>query len=199
MSQFIETMRIENGQVKLIDYHTVRLNETRKAFYCADNEIDLKSYIKIPENFKKGIVKCKVEYAIEILDIHYSLYIPKNISTLKLMESGIDYTYKSVNRMELEMLQKKALPADDVLIVKNGKISDTSFSNIIFYSNGQWYTPDSPLLEGVQREFLLNKGLIEEIEIRKEDLKNFDYCMLINAMLPFDSSRKIEIQNLIGQ
>lgn len=198
MSQFIETIRIENGQVKLINYHTVRLNETRNAFYCTDNEIDLKSYIKIPENFKKGIVKCRVEYALEILDIHYSLYIPKKINTLKLMESSIDYTYKSVNRMELEMLQKKALPADDVLIIKNGKISDTSFSNIIFHSNGRWYTPDSPLLKGVQREFLLNKSLIEEIEIWKKDLKYFDCCMLINALLPFDSSRKIDIQNLIG-
>ena len=130
--------------------------------------------------------------------MQFSFYRPQNISNLKLIEASINYDYKSTDRDRLEHLKNLAFPADEVLIVNDGKISDTSFSNIIFRKDMRWLTPDSPLLAGVMREYLLNEGMIEEISISTEDLKMFDAFMLINAMLTFDESRALPIKNIIG-
>jgi len=198
MSQFIESIRIENGVIGLLDYHNDRFNATRKLFFCVEDEWDLKHFIHIPEKYKKGVVKCRIVYDLEIVNVQFSVYRPQRISHLKLQETSINYAYKSTDRSQLEELKNLALPADEVLIVKNGKISDTSFTNIIFSKNGLWFTPDSPLLEGVRREYLLNIGRIEEHEIYPADITNFESFMLINAMLDFDENRVLPIQNIQG-
>lgn len=198
MSQFIESIRILNGNIELLDYHNERFNATRKLFFCVEDERDLYQFIQIPEEYKKGLVKCRIVYDIEIRDLQFSFYKPQNISNLKLIEASINYDYKSTDRDRLEHLKSLAFPADEVLIVNDGKISDTSFSNIIFRKDMRWLTPDSPLLAGVMREYLLNEGMIEEISISTEDLKMFDAFMLINAMLTFDESRALPIKNILG-
>ncbi len=197
MSQFIETIRIENGNIELLDYHNERFNATRKLFYCVEDELDLATFINLPEIYKKALVKCRIVYDLEIRDIKFSFYEAQNIMRLKLVKASINYSHKSTDRIHLEQLKNSAFPAVEVLIVNDGKISDTSFSNIIFLKNKHWFTPDSPLLAGVRREFLLNEGIIEELSIRPADLKNFDAFMLINAMLPFDKTRALAIQNII--
>lgn len=198
MSQFIESIRIEDGNIELLDYHNERFNTTRKLFFCVDDEWDLKHLIQIPDKYKTGLVKCRIVYDIEIQEVQFSFYKSKNISNLKLVKASIHYAYKSTDRDKLEQLKKLAAPAVEVLIVNDGKISDTSFSNIIFRKKKQWFTSDSPLLAGVMRESLLNEGVIEEIPIRTEDLKYFDAFMLVNAMLDFDPSRAFPIKNIIG-
>lgn len=198
MSQFIESIRIEDGNIELLDYHNERFNTTRKLFFCVDDEWDLKHLIQIPDKYKTGLVKCRIVYDIEIQEVQFSFYKSKNISNLKLVKASIHYAYKSKDRDKLEQLKKLAAPAVEVLIVNDGKISDTSFSNIIFRKEGQWFTSDSPLLAGVMRESLLNEGVIEEIPIRTEDLKYFDAFMLVNALLDFDPSRAFPIKNIIG-
>lgn len=198
MSQFIESIRIEDGNIELLDYHNERFNTTRKLFFRVDDEWDLKHFIQIPDEYKTGLVKCRIVYDIEIQEVQFSFYKSKNISNLKLVKASIHYAYKSKDRDKLEQLKKFAAPAAEVLIVNDEKISDTSFSNIIFRKGQQWFTSDSPLLAGVMRESLLNEGVIEEIPIRTEDLKDFDAFMLVNAMLDFDASRAFPIKNIIG-
>jgi len=198
MSQFIESIRIEDGRIDLIDYHNERFNTTRKLFFCVDDEWDLKHFIRIPQEYKNGLVMCRIVYDIEIRDIQYSYYEPKSIRSLQLLNASVRYAYKARDRNQLEQLKALASPADEVLIVNDDKISDTSFSNIIFQKHGLWFTPDSPLLAGVRREYLLNEGFIEEMSILPADLSKFDSFMLINAMLDFDESRALPIQNIRG-
>jgi 4-amino-4-deoxychorismate lyase len=198
MSQFIESIRIEDASIQLLDYHNERFNATRKLFFCVDEEWNLKHFIQIPDKYKTGVVKCRIVYDIEIRDIQFSFYKPQNIEHLKMVNASIRYAYKSKDRSKLDQLKNLASPADEVLIVNDGKISDSSYSNIIFRKNEQWFTSDSPILAGVMRESLLNDGLLEEIEILPEDLKRFDAFMLINAMLDFDESRTFPILNIIN-
>lgn len=198
MSQFIESIRIENGKFDLLDYHNERFNATRKLFFCVDEDRDLGSFIQIPDEFKKGIVKCRIIYDIDVHEVQFSHYRTLPINQIKLIEASIDYEFKSTDRSHLEQLKNKAKPADEVLIVNNGKISDTSFSNIIFLKKGRWFTSESPLLAGVRREYLLNKGMIHERSIGPDDLKNFEAFMLINAMLPFEEARILPIKNIQG-
>ena len=51
---------------------------------------------------------------------------------------------------------------DDILIVKNGLLTDTSIANIALYDGNDWYTPLHPLLKGTKRAELLDKGVLKE-------------------------------------
>lgn len=44
MCQFIETIRIEDGQVYNLSYHTARMNRTRAAFWKEAAPIDLSGF-----------------------------------------------------------------------------------------------------------------------------------------------------------
>jgi 4-amino-4-deoxychorismate lyase len=95
----------------------------------------------------------------------------------------------------LELLAKRG-DCDDILIVKNGYITDTSFSNIVFFDGDKWVTPARPLLRGTMRESLLKTNYIEETDILVNDLKKFTIARLVNAMLPFRTATDIKLQNI---
>ena len=45
MYPFIETIRIEDGQIYNLDYHTERFNKTRSVFWKDTVPLDLREYI----------------------------------------------------------------------------------------------------------------------------------------------------------
>ena len=77
--------------------------------------------------------------------------------------------------------------------MKNGFITDTTFSNIVFYDGMQWITPDTYLLNGTQRQRLLREGRIVSREVRVGDLSRFITAKPINSMLDFDTTPEISI------
>ncbi|MBN2236998.1 MAG: aminotransferase class IV [Bacteroidales bacterium] len=197
MSQFIETIRIVDAKIKLLEYHNERFNSTRHLFFCTNQELDLGNSILVPKEFQKGVVKCRIIYDLEIQKIEFSFYQPQNIKHLKMLHADIDYAYKSTDRAQLNQLKEQASPADEVLIIRNGQVSDTSYSNVLFLEKNKWFTPDSPLLAGVQREYLLNIGKVEERKITLADVGRYESIMLINSMLPFGESRAISVRNIL--
>ena len=83
------------------------------------------------------------------------------IETFELVENNdFSYDFKFADRTEFEKMKKKAR-AQEIIIVKNGQITDTSFSNLLFLKNQTWYTPKNFLLNGVQRQNLLKQGIIK--------------------------------------
>jgi 4-amino-4-deoxychorismate lyase len=109
----------------------------------------------------------------------------------------IEYGYKYADRHKLEELFEKRGDCDEVLIVKDGYITDTSISNIVFsLPAGGWITPDTPLLKGTMRSYLLETGQISEAVIRPEDLSLFTETRMINCMMDLESSPSIEIENI---
>jgi 4-amino-4-deoxychorismate lyase len=80
------------------------------------------------------------------------------IESLKLVEDNtISYRHKYSDRSHLLELMNMRGDCDDILIVKDGYITDTSFSNIVFFDGDKWVTPARPLLRGTMRESLLTK------------------------------------------
>ncbi|MHB1680231.1 MAG: aminotransferase class IV [bacterium] len=221
MYRFIETIKLEDGNFKLIDYHNKRLNKTILHFFKKTPVIDIGKFLPLADaEFKKGLFKCRIVYSDKIESIEIMPYTKKNIKRLKIVRSNIYYCFKNENRnaindilynainnflLEKESLKNKnlsnleyAIKSEDVnksenvnknesdieiLIVKNGLITDTSYSNVILYDGKEWFTPKSFILNGVKRQYLLNTGKIKEIKITLEDLKNFEKISLINAML----------------
>ena len=72
MYPFIETIRIEDGQIYNLDYHTERFNKTRAAFWKDSTPLDLREFISPPT--LNGIHKCRIVYGKEVEEVTYAPY-----------------------------------------------------------------------------------------------------------------------------
>jgi len=163
-------------------YHQARFDRSRKELFNLNDKIDLSSFIEAP---KKGLYRCRILYDKKIDSIEYIPYIPKKIKKLKIITSSIDYKYKYANRVELNSLLDIESEYDEIIIEKNGYLTDTTISNIAFYDGSKWQTPICPLLEGTVRAKQLDEGFLHKKKIKKEELKNYSKIALMNSMIGF--------------
>lgn len=189
MSLLFETIKVKDGAVQNIRYHNDRFNSSRGILFNIDRAIYLEDIIKIPADYSSGICKCKVVYDSSIRSISFSRYIIKPVNRLIPVEcNDIDYRYKYSDRSRLEELIARADCSfdEEILIIKNGLVTDTSYSNVALFDGQDWITPSKPLLSGTRRADLLERKIIREDEIKITDLKYFEKIKLFNAMLDFD-------------
>jgi 4-amino-4-deoxychorismate lyase len=116
---------------------------------------------------------------------------------LKIISSDIEYSLKYANRDALNALLQSNKEVDEVIIEKNGYLTDTTISNIAFFDGKHWVTPEKPLLEGTMRAKLINEGFLHTKQIKKEDLQSYSYVALMNAMIGFKILNIDTIQNII--
>lgn len=202
MCRLIESIKVYNKRLWNLKFHNARMNNSRRVLFGCKDEIDLSKEIIIPNNISNELYKCRVVYAQQIISIEFIPYYRKKISTLQvIINNSINYEHKYEDRSEINKLVS-SVKADDILIVKNNLITDTSFANVVFSDGIIFLTPSAPLLRGTKRAKLLDEGLIREEEIllsdltRQTSLKKFKYVYLINAMLDIDENYKIPIENI---
>lgn len=183
-----ETIRIESGQIMHLEYHQERVNRSVPGIRL-NLEETFGAYFRRQPLPSSGIHKLRLTYspAGRVEKICVSEYTPRIIKTLRLIQSEtLSYPVKSEDRSGIEALYAQRGECDDILIIQNGFVTDTSFANIIFLQNGEWITPDTPLLPGTCRARLLSLGKIRERKITPQDLKTCSRFQLINAMMePF--------------
>lgn len=121
----------------------------------------------------------------------------RQIHSLKVVcDDDIEYNYKSTDRSRLNALVEKKGCCDEIVIIKNGLVTDTSFTNIAIYDGTSWLTPKHPLLAGTKRACLLDRGAIKEADITINDLMRAKRLRLFNAMIDF-GEREIPISQVI--
>jgi len=198
MSLLVESIRSENGKLLNISFHNERMIRSLTAIFGLKKDFDLEKLITIPESAKKGVFKCRVEYEIEVQKVEFSPYIIPVIRTLKVVEDNtIEYAYKFADRKRIAELFSMRDKADDILIVKNGMVTDTSYANIVFRDQkGNWVTPSTYLLPGTKRASLLNSGIIKESSINHRDINKYTEVKLINAMISIDDTEGIPVGNI---
>ncbi len=197
MCLLIETIQINEGKIQCLEFHQNRMNTSFYELFGFENTINLKQYIQIPNNALQGIWKCRIVYSRKIEEITFTAYNYRIINSLQLVYcNDINYSYKYENRDYLQELQKQKQHADEILIVKNGYITDTSYSNIAFYDGNKWVTPSTYLLKGTKREYLLQIGAIIEKQIQVSDLPKFTKARLLNCFCDLDKGNDIPIENI---
>lgn len=197
MCQFIETICYEGGCFQRIGLHNDRCNRTRNHFFGLQPNLQLELYLNIPTHLKNQTVKCSVTYGIEIIDIKYDLYKIRPVNSLQMVsDNEIDYSFKYADRTKLNALFQSRGQSDDILIVKDGLITDTSYANIIFNRNGKWYSPQNPLLRGTRLESYLQENRVTPALLHSKDLSLFSEARIINAMISIENSPVIPIENI---
>ena len=189
---FIESIKITDGVPQNLELHAGRASRTIYDHFGIRGGLPLHEILHEARRHPQGLYKMRILYSKEIISINCEEYRPRNVRSLKLVEGGnIEYSYKYEERSSLNRLLEQKGEGDDILIVKNGLITDTSYSNIVFGMGGKLFTPSSFLLNGVKREFLLKSGIITQTEISPSDIASCDSIFMINSMLDMHPVERI--------
>ena len=196
---FIEVIKVENGVFVNPQPHIERIFRTTLHFFSKPLSVALNNNI-IPAQLRTvEIVKCRIVYGSKIVSIDFEPYKMRPINSLSLAEHNtIHYTYKFHNRDAINKLRALHSEGDDILIIKNTLVTDTSFTNVVFKDHaGKLYTPKSTLLAGTKRSQLLTAGVIHEKEIKVSDISSYVGVYLINAMIDIEDDIFVGVDAII--
>jgi 4-amino-4-deoxychorismate lyase len=197
MCLLTEAIKVENKKLNNLEYHQARVDKARRELLGLPDKIVLSEVISIPENIDESIYKCRIVYSNSIHLVEFTRYDKRLPKTMKLVyKDEIDYSFKYENRRQFKLLLD-ASAADEIVIVKNGLITDTSRSNIVLSNGEKFVTPKSYLLEGTKRKELLEKEIITEEEISIDGLNSYHKLFLINAMLDLNNQPGFPVKEII--
>ncbi|MGD9715481.1 MAG: aminotransferase class IV family protein [Sulfuricurvum sp.] len=183
----LETLRCEEGIPLHLPYHQQRMERSLRAL-GSECRYRLEALIAPPA---EGIYRCRVLYDAESIRIEYHPYVPRVVSSLKIIRADdLDYRLKYADRSRLNELFEQRGECDDVLIVRNGFLTDTTIANVALRIGGRWLTPEAPLLEGTTRARLIEEGFVTPAPLRPDDIAKSDKTALMNVMMGF-----VEVEN----
>lgn len=196
MSLLIESIRLDDGVFHNLIYHQRRVDKAFSSLFTARSH-NLEELLRRSSHPVDGLYKCRIVYDAHSAEVSFVPYNARPIRSIKVViDDGIRYDCKFAERKALDNLFAMRAACDDVLIVRNGEVTDSSIANIAFSKAGRWFTPAHPLLAGTMRQSLIDAGKIEAAVIRKEQIPSFESFRLINAMVGFDSPEQ-DVGNII--
>ncbi len=180
-----ETIKVENYEAQNLEFHLERVKNLIKK----ELNFDFKNIIKAPNN---GLFRAKVIYDENgnLVDCRLFKYKMRNFKNFKILKSDVNYERKFLDRSALNEIFAQKGTNDDVLIEKNGILTDTTIANIAILQNDIWITPKNPLLKGTTRKRLLNNGFLIERNFGIKELLSAQSFAILNAMIDF-----LEIKN----
>ncbi len=184
MYRVFETIKVVNKMPQNIPYHQKRVEWTFREYYKSEPFFNLTDLVKMID-FPDGLIRFKVIYDKDSLEYLCYPYSRKRIEYLELVPvQNLDYRFKYIDRTTLGKHIKN--DHTEPIFVINGFITDTTFTNLVFFDGYKWWTPSTYLLWGTKREFLLKSGIIFEAKIKVEDLTQFKKVSFINSMNELD-------------
>lgn len=179
----LETIRIQDGVHDDLPRHLERVRRSSAELWGRPLLLS-PGDLAVPQEFRSGTVKCRVLYSPEGFRAEWSRYVPRRVRTLRAVDCGsLDYHLKYADRSALDRLYALRDGCDDVLLIRRGMVTDTSFSNVVLYDGSGYFTPSDFLLDGCRRRSLLEAGIVREMPLKERDLDSFGDIFLINSML----------------
>ena len=182
---FIETIRIQDGHVCHLSDHTDRMRRTADHFGFTAPTLPHDLEARLPADLRTGTVRCRVLYDHTLREVTFTPYRRRQIERLFAVDAGTtDYAFKYADRAPLARPQISLAETDELLFIRDGCLTDTSYTNLVLRRGDELVTPDTFLLDGTCRRRLLRTGRIRTARIHLQDLPTYDELLLINAMMP---------------
>lgn len=177
--KYFETVKCDDYEIFNLNYHNKRIANT------IGLNLNLQEYIY---PLSSELLRCKVIYDKNgIIDVRYFPYKKREINTFKLIfDDEVFYSKKYLDRSSLDKLFENKEDCDEIIIIKNKIVTDTSIANIAIYYENIWITSKNCLLEGSTRNRLIDEKILIEKDITVKMLKNASKIALMNAMIDFD-------------
>ncbi|MFX4217349.1 aminotransferase class IV family protein [Aliarcobacter butzleri] len=188
--KYFETIKCEDFEVFNLDYHQKRVANT------IGLNINLQEYIN---PISEELLRCKLIYDENgVVDVLYFPYKKREIKSFKIIfDNEIEYSKKYLNRAKLDELYEKRDDCDEVIIIKNEIVTDTTIANIAIFYENSWITSKNCLLGGTTKARLLEEKKMFEKDITLDMLKNASKVALMNAMIGFDEIKNFKIKEEI--
>lgn len=188
MYPLIESIKLLQGKLCLLEYHEERMNRSLSALFGINRHpVDFKEIREATSGLDpSGRFKIRVNYGESAYRYEILPYSLKPVKSLLLLDDDqLDYSFKLADRSALKRLYDARMECDDILICRHGALTDSYYCNVALEKDGRWFTPDVPLLAGVKRAALLEEGHITEAELYVEDIPDMTRIRLFNAMIEF--------------
>jgi 4-amino-4-deoxychorismate lyase len=198
MFPFLETIKVQNGNAPLLAYHQKRLNRTFEHFFPFEKKHNLSAIFSKEEkiiatkNTDKQVFKCRFLYDEKFFFAELLPYSVKSIESFRLVHVSDDFSY-DFKFTERNLLNSLVVDNQEVIIVKNGFLTDTTYANIALKQGEKWYTPSQPLLEGTKRDFLIENKLIFPKQLHINALQDFSHIKIFNAMMESEAFEMAEM------
>jgi 4-amino-4-deoxychorismate lyase len=197
MYPLVESLKLKGGILQNLEYHQSRMNCSMDELFPKAQKINLKKVVSIPEDCVAGVYKVRVVYGSSVEKIEIEPYSFRTIRSLKVVRhESVDYHLKYTDRQILQELFAQRGDCDDIIIIKNDRITDSFAANLLFFDGKNWHTPTTPLLKGTKRQLLLDRGVISEKEIREEDIRSYPKVGLVNAMVDFEEMPIVPVEQI---
>jgi 4-amino-4-deoxychorismate lyase len=191
---FLETIKWDGERYRELSLHQERLTRTFRKFFGASPGFNLAE--ALPASPGPGLRKARLTYSANGFSATIEPYVFPAIKNAALVSSDLSYGYKFLDRSEFSALKAKS-PSDEIIVVKDGLLTDSSIANLVFSDKrGELYTPDPPLLPGVKRASLIASGKIKRKKIRPEDLEEYVWLWFINAMIDLEDGIRIPVSSI---
>lgn len=196
----LETIRLHDGHMPYLSYHQKRLERSRAFHYGKMPAIDLAGEIDIPEEYQRGWYKVRVIYGAAVQQVEIQPYTIRPVNSLEIIHlDELNYAHKYADRQALQSLFQQRAYGDDILMVRDGLLTDTSYANVALYDGRQWWTPAQPLLAGTARARYLEQGSLQETDIPYRALGQYQKIKLINAMMEWEEGPVIFPEKIKGK
>lgn len=186
MSLLFESIKLKDGQFYRLPYHQQRVGNAFAALFPGDEPFCLYDSLSSCVLPREGIYKCRIVYDNIVRSVEFTPYVRRDVRSLRLVATELSAcAYKLEERSGFQKAFQQRDTCDDVILVRDGLLTDSSYSNIALFDGVEWVTPATPLLYGTNRAALLHEGRLVARDIPVSDLSRYSLICLFNAMVEF--------------
>lgn len=174
--QLFETMKIKNGQIPRVKYHTKRLKLSAQKLNFQFGEQEWHKIINVmTSKYRIGEYRLKVTLNAQgNFETIVSELPKKNVFTAKIqtLPNSVDPIFLNNKTTERKHLDHQHETDLILLTSPNGKVLEFDIGNIVIEENGNWYTPkyDGDFLKGCMRTYLIEQNKLTEKDFDKNEL-----------------------------
>lgn len=195
---FLETIRIQDGHAHHVADHIDRMRRTALHFGFTAPALPADLDALVPHTLRTGIVRCRIVYDHTLRELTFTPYHRRRLERLIAVDAGaMDYAFKYADRSPLERPNLPLSEADELLFVRGGYVTDTSYTNLILRRGDELITPDTFLLDGTCRRRLLRSTQVRTAQVRLSDLSAYDELLLVNAMMPLGEALRLPVTSVV--
>lgn len=195
---FLETIRIQDGHAHHVADHIDRMRRTALHFGFTAPALPADLDALVPHTLRTGTVRCRIVYGHTLREITFTPYHRRRLERLIAVDAGaMDYAFKYADRSPLERPNLPLSETDELLFVRGGYVTDTSYTNLILRRGDELVTPDTFLLNGTCRRRLLRTAQVRTAQVRLSDLPAYDELLLVNAMMPLSEALRLPASSVV--
>jgi 4-amino-4-deoxychorismate lyase len=93
-----------------------------------------------------------------------------------------EYPFKFRDRNWIDQIRNAYPDFDEIIMTKNGLITDSLWANLAFFDGSNWFTPENSLLAGTKQALLLDQNQLTYRAIKRYEIGDYQTISFINAL-----------------